>query len=127
MTMSARDKDAFEQLVARDYHGAYLVSLSLEMAARRLTIDFYGKLGPTNDTFRATAVFFGTNAFTALNPSSTFPDSVEIASFDLWYDDVAEEGTAELRGRKDWTLSWHYEGLSFGAHPAVLSSLTDEA
>ena len=127
MSLSGRDREAFELVAGRSFGDAYVASLDLELQARRLTVRFYGTLRRgERGTLLGTVTFFGAGDLRLDNASAAFPDSVGVASFALTYDDDADRGAAELRGRSAWSLAWAFDGVAYEEHPAVLASLADE-
>ncbi len=127
MSLAPRDQEAFALVAARSFGDAYVVSVELEMQARRLTLVVYGPLrdGDTT-TFAATLTFFGASALALENSSAAFPQSVGISSLGLSYDETLDEAAAQLAGRQTWTLGWSFEGLAYDERPAVLTSLADD-
>jgi hypothetical protein len=127
MTLALRDREAFDLVSGRTFDNAYVVSLDLEMQARRLTLELYGTLRRGESaTYRATVIFFGTSALDIQNEVGAFPESVGTSSLSLSYTDETDEGTAELRGRRPWALLWNFDGLAYEEHSAVLVSLADD-
>jgi hypothetical protein len=127
MTLGQRDQEAFDLVASRSFADAYLLSLDLEMLARRLTVKLYGPLRAGQaDTYLGTLTFFGTSAFGGANPGSTFPDSAHASGLTLSYGDNEEAGSAELRGSEGWSFAWSFDGLAYEEHPAILTSLVDD-
>ena len=127
MSIAQRDREAMDLVAARRFDDAYLVSSDLEMQARRLTLRAYGALHPADTTtYLATLTFFGASALGIENEAGVFPESVQLSSLALTYDDADDEGSAELRGRQAWALAWNFDGLAYEEHPAVLASLADD-
>lgn len=127
MSLSLRDQEAFDTVAGRSFDNAYVVSFALEMQARRLTLELYGALRRGDGTtYRATVTFFGTSALALENESGTFPESVGTSRFALSYIDETDEGTAELSGRRPWSVQWNFDGVAYEEQPAVLVSLGDD-
>jgi len=127
MSLALRDQEAFDLVASRTFDGAFVAALSLEMQARRLTLELYGRLRRgESETYRATLTFFGASALQIENDAGAFPESVGTSSLTLTYVDETDEGGAELRGRQPWALLWNFDGLAYEEHPAVLVSLADD-
>jgi hypothetical protein len=127
VSLTTRDRDAFELARSRSFGDAYVASIDLELQARRLTVRSYGALRRgERGTFLGTMTFFGAGDLRLENAVGAFPESVAIAGFALDYDDATDRGSAELRGRQSWTLAWTFDGLAYEEHAAVLASLADE-
>jgi len=128
MSLSGRDQEAYDLARGRTYKSSCLVSLDVEMQARRLTLQIYGSLRARDPgTFRATLTFFGTSALSLANESGAFPESVRIDSLELSYDDSEDEGLAVLSGEQGWTLRWNFDGVAYEDSPCVLASLADDS
>ena len=113
MSLSGRDQEAYDLARGRTYQTSCLVSLDVEMQARRLTLEIYGALrGREPGTFRATLTFFGASALALTNDSGDFPESVRIDSLELSYDDTEDEGTVVLSGAQGWVLRWNFDGVA---------------
>ena len=127
MSLSTRDREAFELARSRTFGDAYVASIELELQARRLTVRFYGTLRRGDRaTYLAAVTFFGAGELGIDNAEGAFPDSARLASVALSYDDEADRGFAELRGAGAWTLSWSFDGLAYEEHAATVASLADE-
>ncbi|MBD5656106.1 MAG: hypothetical protein IAI50_13160 [Candidatus Eremiobacteraeota bacterium] len=127
MGLALRDQEAFDIVTGRSFDGAHVVSLDLEMQARRLTLELYGPLhAGDRTTYRAKITFFGTSALVIENEAGTFPESVGTSQLSLSYADDTDEGGAELRGRQPWSVLWNFDGLAYEEHAAVLVSLADD-
>jgi hypothetical protein len=127
MSAAPRDQEALDLAAARTFAGAFVVSFALDMQARRLALRVYGALrADSAETVVATLTFFGTNAIALDNAASAFPQSAELETIALAYDDANDEGTVELRGRRPWSLRWRFDGFAYEESPAVLASLVDD-
>jgi hypothetical protein len=124
--MAARDREALDLVQSRGFANTWLASLDLELQARRLTLRVYGALHRGTETHLATLTFFGVSLLQLENSDDAFPESVEVRSFAIAYDDAQEVGTAGLHGARDWKLGWSFDGLSYEEHPAVIASLADD-
>jgi hypothetical protein len=122
-----RDREALDLVARRTFTGCAIVEIGLEMLARRLCVNLYGKVRPGEDaTYRADLTFFGTSALSVENAAGAFPQSVGLSSLELRYSDEDDEGTANLSGASGWSLAWKFDGLAYEEHPAVLASLADD-
>jgi len=126
VSAAPRDQEALDIAASRTFVDAYVVSLDIDLQTRRLTVRVYGSLRADGATYVATLTFFGASVLTLENAGGTFPHSVRITAFRFHYPLGEDEGTAHIRGRSAWTLSWNFDGFAYEEHAAVLASLADE-
>lgn len=126
MSMAPRDAEAFEVASQGAYANAFVVSLGIEMQTRRLTLELYGTLHGGRTTYLATLTFFGIAGLELENDGSVFPESVQVVSFSLSYNDDEGSGRADLRGTRGWTLAWSFDGLAYEERAALMASLADD-
>ncbi|MBC5810916.1 MAG: hypothetical protein GIW95_08730 [Candidatus Eremiobacteraeota bacterium] len=126
MAAATRDREALEVIATRKFAGCFATGFDLEMLTRRLHIGAYGTLRGGSETYSAQVTFFGVGDFRIENLAAAFPQSATIESFTVTYSDDDETGTAELRGREQWSIAWSFDGVAYSEHPAVVASYSDD-